>query len=103
MNKCKCNTRKINIYIYIYILVYCKSDDTPFAGRGGALVESTPFDRMVVGSNPALTATYGIWVSSRISFIADNNRKTGRSRLTQPQLKINYMIGLFKFRIKRIR
>ena len=27
-------------------------------GRGGALVESKPFDRRVVGSNPALAATY---------------------------------------------
>ena len=26
-------------------------------GRGGALVESIPFDRRVVGSNPALAAT----------------------------------------------
>ena len=27
-------------------------------GRGGAFVESKPFDRRVVGSNPALAATY---------------------------------------------
>ena len=28
-----------------------------FVGRGGALVESMPFDRRVAGSNPALAAT----------------------------------------------
>ena len=27
-------------------------------GHGGTLVESKPFDRRVVGSNPALAATY---------------------------------------------
>ena len=27
-----------------------------FVGRGGALVEKKPFDRRVVGSNPALAA-----------------------------------------------
>ena len=30
-------------------------------GRGGALVESMPFDRRVVGSNPALAETFGPW------------------------------------------
>ena len=29
-------------------------------GRGGALVESTPFDWRVAGSNPALAATIGV-------------------------------------------
>ena len=28
-----------------------------FVGRGGAMVESMPFDQRVVGSNPALVAT----------------------------------------------
>ena len=28
-----------------------------YVGRGGALVEALPFNRRVVGSNPALTAT----------------------------------------------
>ena len=28
-------------------------------GRGGALVETTPFDRRVVSSNPTLVATWG--------------------------------------------
>ena len=33
--------------------------DRPYiVRRGGALVESKPFDRRVVGSNPALAATY---------------------------------------------
>ena len=32
-------------------------------GRGGALVESKPLDRRVVGSNPALAATLGPWAS----------------------------------------
>ena len=32
-------------------------------GLGGALVETTPFDRMVVDSNPALAAMYGHWAS----------------------------------------
>src|SRR6218665_3121586 len=31
--------------------------------RGDALVESTPFDRRVVGSNPALAAAQGLWAS----------------------------------------
>ena len=36
-----------------------------FVGRGGALVESIPFNRRVVGSNPALAATQGPWASPR--------------------------------------
>ena len=32
-------------------------EDGEFMGRGGALVESKPFDRRVVVSNPALAAT----------------------------------------------
>src|SRR6218665_978754 len=35
-----------------------------FFGRGGALVESMPFDRNVVGFNPALAATQGPWWAS---------------------------------------
>jgi len=29
--------------------------------RGGSIVDSWPFARRVVGSNPALAATYGPW------------------------------------------
>jgi len=32
-------------------------------GRGGALVETMTFNRRVVGSTPALAATYGPWAS----------------------------------------
>jgi len=32
-------------------------------GRGGALVDSKPFDRRIMGLNPALAATWGPWVS----------------------------------------
>ena len=32
-------------------------------GRGGALVESLPFNRRVVGSNPVLATTKGSWAA----------------------------------------
>src|SRR6218665_2072383 len=38
-------------------------------GRGGASVESMPFDHRVVGSNPALATTKGPWASP--SFTVD--------------------------------
>jgi len=34
-----------------------------FMGRGGALIESMPFDRRVASSNIALAATQGPWAS----------------------------------------
>jgi len=37
----------------------------------------------------------------KISFITDDKRETGRSRLTQPQLR-PIMTGLLTFRIRRI-
>src|SRR6218665_3262685 len=37
-------------------------------GRGGALVESMPFDRRVVSLNPALAATKGPWASPSLTF-----------------------------------
>ena len=40
---------------------------TQNVGRGGALVESKPFDRMVVGSNPALAAMQGPWASPQLA------------------------------------
>src|SRR6218665_379047 len=33
-----------------------RTDQLAMVGHGGALVETTPFDRRVVGSNPALAA-----------------------------------------------
>ena len=41
--------------------------DVPHCGRGGALVESTPFDRWVAGSNPALEITKGHWASPSLA------------------------------------
>ena len=38
-----------------------------FVGRRGALLESKPFDRRVVGSNPALAATYAPWASPSLT------------------------------------
>ena len=46
-------------------------------GRGGALVEMTPFDRRVVGSNPALAATC-IWTLGK-SFTYSSACKLRRS------------------------
>ena len=34
-------------------------DEQRLVGHGGALVETMPFDRRVVGSNPALAVTHG--------------------------------------------
>ena len=54
-------------------------------GRGGALVESMPFARRVVGSNPALAAMYGPWTSppevNDVCFISETNfwRKLSRN------------------------
>ena len=36
-------------------------------GRGGSLVDSAPFVKRVVGSNPAVAATYGPWASLSIA------------------------------------
>src|SRR6218665_828639 len=36
-------------------------------GRGGSLVDSSPFVRRVVGSNPALAAAWGPWKSTSLS------------------------------------
>ena len=49
-NKCKVNESHL-----------CESVLYPTLGRGGALVESKPSDRRVVGSNPARYAS-GCWV-----------------------------------------
>ena len=38
-----------------------------FGRRGGPLVKSTPFAQSVVGSNPALAATWGLWASPSLS------------------------------------
>ena len=42
------------------------------ARRGSALVESTPFDRRVAGSNPAPAATYreGLWENPSLTVVA---------------------------------
>ena len=40
------------VHMHVYVCFY-----VCIVGRGGALVESMSFDRRVVGSNPALTAT----------------------------------------------
>ena len=41
----------------ISIMMYCnKTNNFHKLGHGGALVETTQFDRRVVGSNPALAA-----------------------------------------------
>ena len=36
-------------------------------GHGGSLVNSTPFVRRVVGSNPALAAPQGPWASLAVA------------------------------------
>src|SRR6218665_3674372 len=38
-------------------------------GVGGALVESTPFVRRVMGSTPALAATKGAWASNSLTVV----------------------------------
>src|SRR6218665_196397 len=42
---------------------YTQPHEYACVGRGGALVESMPFDQRVAGSNPALFAAYGLWAS----------------------------------------
>src|SRR6218665_2173086 len=44
--------------------IFPAKDERNFVGRGGALVETTTFDRWVVGSTPGLDATWGPWGSS---------------------------------------
>ena len=39
----------------------------PFVGRGGSLVESISVYPRVMGSNPALAATYGPWASPSLA------------------------------------
>ena len=40
---------------------------------GGTLVESMPFDRRVVGSNPALAAMYGPWASPSLTVACNSS------------------------------
>ena len=51
-------TSKFNIiYIRILFCLSLMSKSCNIVGRGGALVESMPFDRRVAGSNPAIATT----------------------------------------------
>src|SRR6218665_3127054 len=45
-------------------------------GRGGALVETMTFNRRVVGSTPALAATYGPWASPELTVACALLRET---------------------------
>ena len=46
---------------------YCVCTILEVMQRGCALVESKPFDRRVMGLNPALAATLGPWVSPSLT------------------------------------
>ena len=57
-------------YAAKYGFILCTAICTD-VGRGGSLVDSTPFVRRVVGSNPALAATYGPWASPSLAVACD--------------------------------
>src|SRR6218665_623616 len=58
---------RINSFLFLCYKYYYWSWWALFVGRGGALVKSMPFDRRVVGSNPALAATLGPWASPSLT------------------------------------
>src|SRR6218665_422401 len=56
---CCSRTESFNSFFYNYLLI--------LVGRGGTLVDSMPFDRKVVGSNPILAARQGPWASPSLT------------------------------------
>ena len=60
------------VYIIAIVCILCMCDVKLYeliwiVGFGGALVESMPFDRKVVGSNPALAAMQRPWVTPSLA------------------------------------
>ena len=53
----RCDTVHVSMYVDVMYCNFVIVIVTGHVGRGSALVESMPFDRRVVGSNPALAAT----------------------------------------------
>ena len=51
----------ISVLWHVFIYAWAFKNKTAIGSRGGALVESMPFDRRVVGSNPALAAMLRPW------------------------------------------
>ena len=54
------------------VILTCKTKRTLW-GMGGALVESTPLVRRVMGSTPALAATQGPWASPSLTIACGVN------------------------------
>src|SRR6218665_3008019 len=71
---------------------------SPFMGYGGALVESMPFDRKVVGSNPTVADTYGPWTSPSLAIarwcfgvkLSNSIRAVLGAPLSSSRLKMRY-------------
>ena len=57
------NIENSNFQTRKYINIRVQEVEEEVVGRGGALVELMTFNRRVVGSTPALAATYGPWAS----------------------------------------
>ena len=52
---------------FLWLPVHVCLSRCDMMGHGGVLVESMPFLRRIVGSNPALAATYRPWASPSLT------------------------------------